>query len=304
MAKPRVKFAILALIVGLGAVTALGKIRNSADDHRLRLHSVDWPEHDSDFGGMSGIEITRGGNALLAISDGGVLFAASLTRNAAGDILSVKTESQNRFLDNNGDPALGFHSDAEALRIAPDGRLIVAFEGYARVASFSPPDMAPTPLQDWDRFRDLWGNSGMEAICISSSGQIMAILERLSQGNRGYQTLVHSGEKVWRDGPDLATDGAFQATDADYGPDGRLYVLERDFSLIWGYTSRLSSYQVTSNGFSAPEILMQTAPGDYGNFEGLDVWKDAAGQTKATLISDNNFMPFSSTSIAEIVLAP
>ena len=303
MAKPRVKFAILALIACLGVVIVLGKFRNSANDQSHRLHTVDWLEHESDFGGMSGIEITGGGKSFLAVSDGGVLFAASLTRNAAGDILSVKTESHSRFLDNNGNPALGFHSDAEALRVAPDGRLIVAFEGYARVASFSPPDMTPTPLQDWDRFRDLWGNNGMEAICLSPSGQIMAILERLSPDNGNYRTLVRSGDKTWSDGPDLTTDGAFQATDADYGPDGRLYVLERDFSLIWGYATRLSAYLVTSDGFSDPEVRLQTSPGDFGNFEGLDVWIDAAGRTRATLITDNNFMPLSSTTIAEIVLA-
>ena len=143
----------------------------------------------------------------------------------------------------------------------------------------------------------------MEAIGFSPSGQIMTILERPSQDNGNYRTLVHSGDKTWSDGPDLTSDGAFHATDADYGPDGRLYVLERNFSLIWGYATRLSAYRVTSNGFSDPEVLMQTSPGDFGNFEGLDVWTDAAGWTRATLITDNNFMPFSSTTIAEIVLA-
>ena len=253
---------------------------------------------------MSGLVIAKGGMALQAVSDGGVLFQARLSRDATGMITAVKSERHLRFLDNFKRPVAGFQSDAEALRIAADGTLIVAFEGYARVARFSPPDMSPKPLHVWNRFQTLWGNQGMEALAIADDGKIICILENPAPDRGTYQSLVHTGGKVWADGPNLASDGNFQATDADYGPDGRMYVLERDFSPIWGYRTRISAYRPNASGFSVPDIVMETRAGDYADFEGLDVWTDAKGRTIATVISDNNFLPLAPTTIAEFVLGP
>ena len=262
-----------------------------------------WSEELAGFGGFSGLEMTDGGLGFLAVSDTGYLVHATVSRDSARHITKVVSKDHWRFLDNFGRPAEGFQSDAEALRIAPDGSVIVAFEGYARVARFNPPDMMPTPLHDWERFRNMWGNEGFESLAIEATGKEIVILESPLARSGGYRSLVHPGGRIWNEGPSLASDGAFKAVDADFGPDGRLFVLERRFSMIWGYTTRISAYRVTAAGFSAPEILLQTLAGQFGDFEGMDIWAGPNNQTIATLISDDNFLPFEETTIAEFTLA-
>jgi hypothetical protein len=53
-----------------------------------------------------------------------------------------------------------------------------------------------------------------------------------------------------------------------------------------------------------PEVVFETTPGIYSDFEGLSLWTDAKGRLIATLVSDNNFLPFSSTMLAEFALDP
>ncbi len=265
------------------------------------LGSVTWVERASDFGGLSGLALQDAGNAFFAVSDAGLLMQARLTRDKTGALAKVDLLAASRIRDNFGRPAEGFQSDAEAIRIDADGSLLVSFEGYARVARFRPPDMMPTPLNEWDRFRTLWGNEGMEALALGAGGRILTVLETpLADGD--YRTLEYRGGKTWTDGPQLRSDGLFSATDADFGPDGRLYVLERNFSIVWGYQARISVYAPTDEGFAAPGILLLTNAGAWGDFEGMDVWTDAQGRTVATLIADNNFLPLSPTTIAEFDL--
>ncbi len=86
---------------------------------------------------------------------------------------------------------------------------------------------------------------------------------------------------------------------ADFGPDGRLYVLERDFSWMGGFASRIRRFTLGPDGFDAGETLLETGMGSTDNFEGISVWRDADGGTRITLIADDNFFALQSTAIAE-----
>lgn len=264
------------------------------------LSRLDWREGSPEFGGLSGLALQEDGRTLFAVSDKGFLFQARLSRNPDGRLTGATLLSAARFLDNFGVPADGFKSDAEAVRIAGDGTVLVAFESYARVARFTPPDMMPTPLHVWDRFRALWGNGGMEGLALDDKGRILAVLET-ARPDGGYRTLSYRGTS-WEEGPALSSDGAFDATDADFGPDGRLYVLERSFSILRGYRTRISAYPPSGEGFARPEVVLLTMAGAWGDFEGMDVWTDPAGRLVATLVTDNNFLPLSPTTIAEFDL--
>lgn len=288
-------FAAALLAVGLPAQEGSGAVASQL------LSSIDWQEDAVDFGGLSGLALYDQGTRLVAVGDGGFLYQGRLMRDANGRLTGAKLEGTARFLDNFGKPADSFSSDAEAIRLDRDGSILVAFESYARVARFRLPDMMPQPLQHWDRFRSLWGNSGMESLALSSSGRILTIVESPSDDG-SYRTLDHLGGEKWGDGPSLASDGMFSATDADYGPDGRLYVLERDFSALWGYRTRISAYAPEGSGFGPPDVVLLTEPGTWGDFEGMDVWADPKGRLIATLIADDNFLPLSPTTIAEFDL--
>lgn len=290
----------------LAAVAALAmQPRPAAEQTRpLRLVSLTrWTDGHKGFGGFSGLAMLPGGDGFLTVSDRGLLVTAGVTRDSGGHITAVTWQGGARFLDGYARPVYGFESDAEAIRLLPDGGVMVAFEGYARVSVFHPPDMMPNALHDWDRFREIWGNQGMESLAVAANGQAMTILE--VPGRDGcYRSLRQVGPTVWKPGPRLASDGAFRATDAVWGPDGDLHVLERRFSLFWGYTSRISRYHPQGGGFGIPEVEWQSATGDYGDFEGMDVVRNKAGKLVFTLISDNNFLPFETTTVAELEEAP
>ena len=91
----------------------------------------------------------------------------------------------------------------------------------------------------------------------------------------------------------LARDG-FAVTGADLGPDGRLYVLERNFTGL-GFRSRLR--RVNMDG-SEEEILLTTPTGTHDNLEGVAIWADDQG-LRATMISDDNFRFFQRTEVVD-----
>jgi hypothetical protein len=305
LAKPRAKFVTFGVGLALAACVILWR-PTPANGPSTPLWLIEWHGDGTGFGGMSGLDMVDHGQGFLTISDHGYLFRADLKRDSNGHISTIDSPTKYQFQDSFGRPVSGFQSDTEAVRQEADGSILVAFEGLARVARFHPPDMSPQTLHIWDRFRAIWGNQGMEALAIDAKGHIMTVLERPVVG-KVYRTLSYLGGDDWKDGPKLISDGRFMATDADFGPDGRLYVLERRFSFIWGYSTRISAYSAMGYGpdagFTPPEIILQTNPGAYSDFEGLSLWQDAKGRIIATLISDNNFLPFSPTTIAEFVVA-
>ena len=91
--------------------------------------------------------------------------------------------------------------------------------------------------------------------------------------------------------------------DADFGPDGKFYLLERDFGWLTGFATRIRRFTLGPNGFSDEVTLIETPFGELDNMEGISVWRDDAGRTRITLISDDNFFPLQRTMFVEYVLA-
>ena len=69
-------------------------------------------------------------------------------------------------------------------------------------------------------------------------------------------------------------------------------------------TLEATSFSKISNspGFINSEILLESLPWEYYNFEGLSKWKDNDGQIYLTLISDNQFSPLLKTEVREFIL--
>ena len=257
-----------------------------------------WHEDREAFGGFSGLAMEADGSGLMAVSDAGWLWSAAVRRDAGGRIVGIETGWQTRFLDNTGAEVTGFKADAEALAVTKDGTLYVGFESYARVAALNPPDMMPKPQHEWDRFRALWGNEGFEALALRPEGGLLAVLEEPVAPGEGLRTLFGDG-RDWRRGPNLPDSGGFAASDADFGPDGRLYLLERRFAFTAGYATRIRRFAYAEGQFGPGETLIETAPGVLDNMEGISVWQNATGGTVISLISDDNFLPIQNTLLVE-----
>lgn len=294
----------MAPIAALMALAALSTPGSQDDGGPLHLVSLtEWREPHKGFGGFSGLALDPDGSGFLTVSDRGLLVHAQLTRDAQGRITGATWTKGERFLNRNGGEVAGFTSDSEALRRLPDGRIAVAFEGLARIAAFAPPDMQPTLLSNWDRFQSIWGNTGMESLAVRPDGSLLTVQE-LPFADGSYHSFVSQAAPVWTDGPALPSDGTFEATDAVWAPDGRLFLLERNFAIWRGYTTRITAYRLTDKGFGPPALLWQSPRGAYGDFEGMDVTTLPSGGLRVTLITDNNFLPMAATVIAELDMAP
>ena len=88
---------------------------------------------------------------------------------------------------------------------------------------------------------------------------------------------------------------AFLPVGADVGPDGRFYLLERDFTGV-GFRTRIRSF---APDFTGERLLLEAANATHDNLEGISVWTDPEGDLRLTLISDDNFRFFQRTEIVE-----
>lgn len=249
--------------------------------------------------GLSGLWVAPGGGSLLTVSDRGWMLSATVERDAEGHIHAVRTEWQAQMLDNFGKEVAAFTADAEALAVASDGTVYVGFESYTRVTALTPPDMTPTPLHRWDRFRDLWGNEGFEGLALRPDGYLLAILEGQDEGGR--RTFARKDDD-WVEGPVLPATKGWALADATFGPDGLLYLLERRHALLAGFATRLSRVALDDGRVGPAEQLLETRPGDLDNMEGMSLWRDAEGRVIVSLVSDDNFLPVQNTIIAEYEL--
>lgn len=233
------------------------------------------------FGGFSGLLVD--GRHMTAISDEGWILRADVTDGPKGlrpgrARIEPMTEG-GATLDKAG-------GDAESLAMV-DGRLAVAFERDHRIA-FLDGDRLTDTIRD-RRFESLGSNRGLEALTTLPDGRLLAIAE--APEANGYPVFVIRPGRGIAEGR-LPQVGEHFVTGADTGPDGRLYVLKRHFSLIEGLSIRVERYRIGPDGFplaaTREELAAFESASGIDNMEGIAVWREGAA-TRLALISDDNF---------------
>ncbi len=262
--------------------------------------TYEWQEDRDGFGGFSGLAMDEDGASFLTVSDEGEMVHASVRRDDSGRIETVESDWHAQLRDNSGKPVSGFTADAEALAVGPDGTVYVAYESYTRITSVTLPDLMPVTLHAWDRFRDLWGNAGFEGLAVLPDGTLIAILETPRDGAAFTTFVGRNGD--WRPGPPLPADDGFDAVDATFGPEGKLWLLERRLASAAGFATRIRRFAYDGDSFGATETLLETSPGTLDNMEGMSLWTDPEGHTVVSLISDDNFLFVQKTILAEYEL--
>jgi len=106
----------------------------------------------------------------------------------------------------------------------------------------------------------------------------------------------------WDDSGSIPRSGRFRPVGADFDDAGRFYLLERDFSLLFGFASRIRRFEVTQAGLTGGAVVWQSAYGTQPNLEGLSIWRDARGRLIASMVSDDNYSPFLPSILVEVVL--
>ncbi len=251
-----------------------------------------WHEPGSHFGGFSAIEVTDDGNGFVAVSDRAGFITGSFQR-ANGAIVGIAASAVMPMRDADGSGLGRLDGDSEGLAIGRDGMLYVSFEMRHGVRSFGGVDAPGSFLIQDPAFSRLQPNSSFEALAVGPDGALYTLPERSGRANRPFPIYRYK-DGVWDQPFDIPRRGAFLMSGADIGPDGRLYLLERDFAGI-GFRSRVRRFDLDGG---SEEVVLQTGLGVHDNLEGISVWQDADG-LRLTMISDDNFRFFQRTEIVE-----
>lgn len=263
------------------------------------LGSHPWQVDKDWFGGLSGLEVSGDGLHLTAITDRGVLLTARIRRDA-GRIAGIGAVRASRLRSSRGVPLIGRLRDSEGLALGPDGTICVSYEGVHRVACHDDPEAPARVLGRVPGFATLPGNKSLETLAMDVDGRLYTLPERAPDA-RGRIPVYRWDGARWSQPFSLPTDGAFLPVGADFGPDGRFYLLERDFGLF-GFRSRLRRWSVEGDTPRAPMTLIETSSGTHDNLEGVSIWRDGQGTLRATMIADDNFLFFQQTEIVEYLL--
>jgi hypothetical protein len=260
--------------------------------------SFDWQMADTRFGGMSSIEMAEDGLAFTAMSDRGTLVTGRIMRDAAGAITGV-TDTAVLSLKGAGDAPLDpARNDSEGLALTRDGTIFVSLEGPARVLRYDDPSGSAVNLPTPDAFRAMQHNSSLEALAIDAQGWLYTLPERSGALDTPFP-VYRFRDGTWDQPFSIPRDGLYLMVAADFGPDGRFYLLERQFHGLLGFQSRVRRFVLTADAVDAGEVVLETATGQHGNLEGLSIWRDGDGQLRLTMVSDDNFRFFLRTSLVE-----
>lgn len=257
------------------------------------------------FGGLSAIEVMDDGASALVLSDRGGLFTLALSRGA-GRIatVSVCCAAEIAWVDGVQLPEL--QRDSEGLAVLHDGTIAVSFERgvHARVAVHGRDGAQIRALPAIPQAAGLPQNGAFEGLAVDAQGRLYTVpeSERRSEAGSGTTAVLRLADGQWTRFAAIAREGRWSPVALDFDDRGRFYVLERRASLPFGFAARLTRYGVLASGLTAPEVLLDTATGRHGNLEGLSIWRDATGRLVATMVGDNDFMPFRATTLVEYAL--
>ncbi len=271
---------------------ALSGWAGSACAEMTFLHSFEWDIGRKYFGGLSGIELSNDGTEFFMLSDSGIYSQGTVVRD--GDKITDMMHEPFQFLPHPPIwPSGDINRDTEGLALTSDGRIFVSYEGTTEVRQEHLPDGQADVLPRHADFDAMQTNGSLEALAVDTQGRLYAIPERSGRALRPFP-VYRLDEDTWQVVFHIPRAGLLVPTGADIGPDGRLYLLERDFNGI-GFSSRIRRFNLDGTG---EETLLETQPGTHDNLEGIAVWTDALG-LRITMVSDNNYRALQRTELVE-----
>lgn len=290
--------ARLGLTAGLLLSLALDSSAGSPPMAAGYLGTFPWQMEVERFGGFSGIEVIGDGAGFIALSDRGRVIEGRFQRDASGVVTGIEAGPLT-VLRGKGDARLRpGRSDSEGLALAPDGTIYISFEGVARVLRYESLTGEAENLPSAPDFARLQRNSALEALAIAPDGALYTLPERSGGETTPFPVWRFDGTG-WSQAFDLPRRGHFLPVGADFGPDGRLYVLEREFRGIFGFASRVRALTLGPGGLAKEDVVLETRVGRHDNLEGISVWRDGPGSLRLTLVSDDNFSMWQETQIVE-----
>ena len=280
--------SLLAFFLSAGALQA-------AELQFLSAHG--FSASNAEFGGFSSIHVYEGGRDFLATSDKGQFLTGTIQRNN-GKITGVNRLQMSPIRDTEGVALTGRAIDAEGLAVRDDGRVFVSFEAYHRVWTYSSIFSEAAWLPRHPAFKTLQDNSSLEALAIDKNGWLYTLPERSGEWERPFPVYRYKNGE-WDASLSVPRRGKHLVVGADFGPDGKFYLLERLYQPLVGFSTKVRRFDLTATGFSGEETLLETPIGQHDNLEGLSVWSAKDGSIRVTMIADDNFRFFQRTELVE-----
>ena len=305
------KTFLLSLLLGLPTTSQAKEIKISATPintfhpetpNQIRfgdlefLGGLELVSKDKDFGGLSGLRLSKDGKRLYAVSDQGHFLQANVIRDNQGTISALENAEFSRLRKRNGKKLDGKrNADAEALEIS-GSQFLVGFERNDRVDFFN---LKNSKLRADQRARSLGfkrykfpNNKGPEAIAISPITKELFVFAEYSPAQNGHHRgFIIKGEKI--EPLNITLTQGYSLTDAHFLENGDLLILERFYTPITGAAMRIRKFQsqkLKANALLSGDIVMQaTSAMEIDNMEGLAITKAQDGSTRLVLISDDNF---------------
>lgn len=236
----------------------------------------------NDFSGLQ----TRDGLNVTMVSDAGFVVVARLQRDWSQQITGIDLRQVSLLTDAAGVALGSARRHAEDITIGRDGSLYVAFSGYNRVTRYPRLGGPGEDLALHEDFSRLRSGQGLESVAMAPDGTLHAIPEAAARATYGYPSYRWINGAV--DGSfRLPSEGMFYPVAADFGPDGLLYTLERAHG-GGGQQVQVRRARVNGRAISTPQVVMRSEPGQFGNLEGLSVFRDWNGRIRLLMVSDDD----------------
>lgn len=260
-----------------GALVYLGGLKLESDDRA--------------FGGFSAIDVD--GDRFTLLSDAG-----NIVRFRMGGDLRPFALSYGDLAQGPGTGWRKWDRDSESLLRDPaSGRMWIGFERFNAIWRYGPAlekaerHAQPAAMADWPV------GGGPEAMVRLSRGAFVVISEsaRMKGGNGARVALLFALDPTEPGPPPLrfgyVPPRGYSPVDATELPDGRLLVLNRDFSPLALFTAKLTVVDLKGLAegriVRGREIATLAAPLLHDNFEGIAITREK-GETIVWIVSDDN----------------
>ena len=238
---------------------------------------------------------------LTSISDNGAWFAATIERDARGNLTGLSRATIGPLHDLDGRPLANKEwADAEGMAPMADGSWLVSFERHHRIWRYPTLDGTPAAINLPPGFERQPNNGGVETLTVLADGRIVAISEEYSLrpnkavGWIGTPTASSNGRFLW-EVFEYRTIPDFNPTAICALPDGSLVVLERAFDMLHGVRVRVMRFPASmlkpDSLVEAEELARLASPYAVDNLEGVAATTGDRGETLLWMIADDNFNP-------------
>ena len=251
----------------------------------------------TNFGGFSALGVSLDGKRMIAISDRGYRFAASLIYNKESKLIGLNNTELDSLANLNGTALRGkSESDVESMCPGVGGEIIIGFEHRHRIWRYLPRKIIPEPIVPPVELSSLPLNAGVESLALLQNGSLLAIAE-------GFPNI--SSTLAWVSNPEgwstmtYLLDSGFHPSGAATIINGDVLVLERRFTLRNGIAARIrriNAVNIQPGAELRSKLIAEFRdPMTTDNFEGIATRQNQKGQTIIYIISDDNFSPMQKT---------